>query len=324
MEVAELLSSVNILDYISQYCDLSIGRDGEYWGCSPLKNEKTPSFSVNEDEQIFYDFSSHNGGNVISFIVAHDKCTVKQAIKKLKDFAGIKDDVNYERPSLCRIAKKYTERYSKKKDTSERMPLSKTIMDSYEFRRDKLQIWVDEGISFDTLAKFSVMYDPNSDRIVFPIKDNDGNIVSVCGRTLDPLYKEKHLRKYTYFQPIVSSDFLYGYSDCVNEIKAKKEVILFEGAKSVMKAYEWGFGNCCALLTSHLNRDQMLTLAKLGAKCVFALDEDVDMTKDDNINTLKHFTNVSFIKNRDGILAEKMSPVDAGENAFRILYERRE
>ena len=74
MEVSEIIERVDILSYISQFCELEERQDGEYWGLSPLKEENTPSFSVNVDKQRFYDFSSGKGGNVLDFIRQYHQC----------------------------------------------------------------------------------------------------------------------------------------------------------------------------------------------------------------------------------------------------------
>ncbi len=87
MELSELIESVDILDYISQYTDFT-EKNGEYWALSPLKEENTPSFSVRREENAFYDFSSGVGGNVLTFIRHYHKCGYAEAIQKLKEYAG--------------------------------------------------------------------------------------------------------------------------------------------------------------------------------------------------------------------------------------------
>ena len=71
MDWQEILDQVNIVDYISQYTDL-VEKDGELWGNCPLHKEKTPSFSVNKEEQTFYCFGCNAGGNLVSFIMDYD------------------------------------------------------------------------------------------------------------------------------------------------------------------------------------------------------------------------------------------------------------
>ena len=73
MELSELIESVDILEYISQYTEFT-EKNGEYWALSPFKDEKTPSFSVRKETNSFYDFSSGIGGNVLTFIRYYDKC----------------------------------------------------------------------------------------------------------------------------------------------------------------------------------------------------------------------------------------------------------
>lgn len=88
MELSELIESVDILEYISQYTEFT-EKNGEYWALSPFKDEKTPSFSVRKETNSFYDFSSGIGGNVLTFIRYYDKCGYAEAIEKLKNYSGV-------------------------------------------------------------------------------------------------------------------------------------------------------------------------------------------------------------------------------------------
>lgn len=323
MEVDDILEQVDILEYISQYCDFE-EKNGEYWALSPFKEEKTPSFSVNTEKQRFYDFSSGAGGNLIHFIRRYNNCGFIEAVNILKKYANITDD---SERTICRlestkIAKKFKHKSPIAKE-SKSVVLPPNYMERYEFDKEKLRVWEEEGISFDTMKKFDVCYDSFSNRIVFPIRNYAGDIINVCGRTLEKDFKEKGLRKYTYFKPLGVLDTLYGFSDNKQAIIEKKEIILFEGSKSVMLAHGWGVNNTCAILTSHLNPQQLLFLIKLGIRVVFALDEDIDITEDINIAKLKRYVKIELVKNRDGLLNSKMAPVDAGFDVWQNLYERR-
>lgn len=92
MELSELIESVDILEYISQYTEFT-EKNGEYWALSPFKDEKTPSFSVRKETNSFYDFSSGIGGNVLTFIRYYDKCGYAEAIEKLKNYSGVDGNV---------------------------------------------------------------------------------------------------------------------------------------------------------------------------------------------------------------------------------------
>ena len=103
----------------------------------------------------------------------------------------------------------------------------------------------------------------------------------------------------------------------------KKEVIIFEGCKSVLLADSWGIHNTGALLTSHLNPNQMKILARLGIRVVFALDKEVRVRDDHNIGKLKRYTAVEYLWDREDLLDEKDAPVDKGLEVFEKLYEQR-
>lgn len=325
MELSDLINQTNILDYISQYSDFELRNDGEYWGLSPLKTENTPSFSINTEKQKFFDFASGKGGNVLDFIQEYERCSLYKSVEKLKKYLNLEPqeihNIN-KRLVATNLAKKYRIRHTETKGQSG-IILKPNYMDRYDFDKDKLSLWEKEGISFETMQNFGVKYDPISERIVYPIKDTLGNIINVCGRTIDESFKEKGLRKYTYFKPLGCLDTIYGLSDNKDEILKKKEIILFEGAKSVMLAHEWGIYNCAAVLTSHLNKNQFNHLIRLGVRTVFAFDSDVDIRKDKMVKKLLPYTQVEWVRNIDNLLDDKDSPVDKGFEIFQELYMRR-
>lgn len=325
MELSEMIESVDILEYISQFCELTQQADGEYWGLSPLKDENTPSFSVNQEIQRFYDFSSGKGGNVLDFICAYHGCGFKKGLEILKQYANLPDDGGEQAASrliASSIAKKFRPPRPNNK-MSKSVLLTPDYMERFDINEEKLSEWEREGISRNIMAKFQVRYDPFSDRIVFPIRNVSGGIINVCGRTLDPDFKQKKLRKYTYFKPLGVLDTIYGLSDNLDEIRSKNEIILFEGAKSVMLAATWGIGNTGAILTSHLNPYQFQILIRLGVRIVFALDAEIDIRCDKNIKRLLPYAPVEWVVNRRGLLSEKDAPVDRGPEVFRQLYEER-
>lgn len=322
MDAAEMISRADIVDYISQFCELTYS-NGEYWGLSPFKQEKTPSFSVSEEKQKFYDFSSGKGGNIVQFIKEYYKCSAYDAIEKLRAYLGV-DRENYSAvPSAVHVARRYKKYRTEKEERGKQAILPDTYMNLFEDNKEKLQVWRDEGMSDEVLHKFSVKYDPYSDRIVYPIKDYNGKIVNVSGRTLDPEYKEKGLRKYTYFKKWEEMNVLFGYHEHEEEIKKTGEIILFEGAKSVMIADTWGYPNCCALLTSHISENQFAFLIKLGLTAVLALDNDVDIYKDKTIKRMAHYIPLKIIQDKGKLLDAKMAPVDKGKEIWSRLYDGR-
>lgn len=197
-------------------------------------------------------------------------------------------------------------------------------MERYEKRDDKLAIWEKEGISRASLDKFQVYYDSFSNRLVYPIRNIEGKIVNVGGRALDEQWKEKSLRKYTYFKGWNGGmDVIYGLSENKKDIIQQHRIIIFEGVKSVLLANTWGIHNTGALLTSHVSASQLKILARLGCRVVFALDKDVRIREDRNIQKLKQYVNVEYIYDFSDLLDDKDSPVDKGQEVFRKLYGQR-
>lgn len=327
MEVSDLVQQTDIVDYISQYCTLTERSDGEWWGLSPLKAENTPSFSVSRKKQVFYDFSSGQGGDVLAFIRAYNHCSFPCAVSALEQYLGIPGGAAASHGARKRllatsIAKRFRPSGKQPKQARSSV-LPADCMDRFPRDAEKLRVWEEEGIFRQSLDRFQVRYDPLSNRLVFPIRAPNGDIINLCGRTLDPAYKEKKLRKYTYFQSMGTLDTIYGLWENRESIAARKELILFEGAKSVMKADTWGIPNTGAILTSHLNPNQFRILIRLGVRVVFALDAEVDIRQDKHIRRLLPYVRVEWVRNRDGLLEDKDAPVDKGESVFRKLYQER-
>lgn len=323
MEVEELLKSIDIVDFLSEYVDLE-ERNGEFWGLSPFRDEKTPSFSVRRETGQFYDFSSGVGGTCLTFLKHYYHISAREAIEKLIQYAGV-DNVELK-PRNKLVATTVCRAFSPPKQHTKKpsgVVLPDDYMERYEIRDDKLEIWRQEGISDESLRKFDVRYDGFANRLVYPIRNYEGQIVNVGGRTLDPDWKGKKLRKYNYYHPWGSINVIYGLYDNLEYIMRTKEIILFEGCKSVLLADTWGIKNCGAILTSHLSPLQMRLLAAIGCRVVFALDKEVDIRKDHNIQKLKQYANVYYIYDRDGKLDLKDAPVDKGKEVFEYLYNKK-
>lgn len=323
LELNELIASIDIVAFISQFVELE-QRGDEWWGLSCFKAENTPSFSVRRDPPFFYDYSSGVGGNVFTFVKRYYGCSSREAVEILEKYAGVEGDLAPQCTKLDATLSCMKFRRKKTQEKEEKgVVLPEDVMLRYEKRPDKLRVWENEGISAESLEKFQVRYDAFSDRLVYPIRDVSGRIVNIGGRTLDPAFKEKGLRKYTYFYKWGKLDVIYGLYDNLEEIRKRREIILFEGCKSVLLADTWGIRNTGALLTSHLNPQQMKLLAKLGCRVVFALDKEVRVRDDHNIRKLQQYVTVQYLRDTKNLLSEKDSPVDRGEEVFRTLYEQR-
>ncbi len=325
VDLEDLINSVDIVEYVEQFTDLE-QRGREYWGLSPIKEEKTPSFSVDPDKQCFYDFSSGQSGGIIQFIKAVYGCSTYRAIRKLEEYVG-RDGIKAQgtkRLAITNVCRKFRQRNADAYRDIEMKILPERVMDKFIWSQEKLDIWIQEGISVEILKEYGVMYDPLTDRIVYPIRNINGEIVNVGYRTLDQNYKEKGLRKYSYMQDWGGGmQVIYGLDKALQAVKKTGYFILFEGAKSVLKAASWGIFNTGAALTSHLNAHQMRILLSTcnldNVAVIFAFDKDINIADDKNIRKLKNYLNVYYLKDTTGLLDEKDSPVDKGLEVFKEL-----
>ena len=167
-------------------------------------------------------------------------------------------------------------------------------------------------------------YDRYRDAITIPVRDNDGNLINILYRNMNPLRKEIGLPKYIYKYKLNNLDFLWNWHNALPFIKESGQVLIFEGAKSVIKASLFGYKNSVALLTSHLSDAQAKTLISYGFDCVFLLDQDqTHPERDDKLRSLKRFCRVYICKDEEDLLGEKDSPVDRGADVFAKILEGR-
>ena len=186
MTVGDIVASTDIGAYIGQYVDLN-PEGKELFGLCPFHHEDTPSFSVTPDKNQWYCFGCHKGGNILTFIAQYHKVKSAEAVKILCDYAGVSKD-SLSGAQLNAILRSMRPKpFSTKKSTY--IPLRDDVMEQYENNYEKLKVWIDEGIHPTVLENHQVRYDPADDRIVYPIVDMDGQIVAVCGRTLNRVLK---------------------------------------------------------------------------------------------------------------------------------------
>ncbi len=323
VENKDILQHINIVDYISQFIQLTF-ENGEYWGLSIFTDEKTPSFSVNEEKQVFKDFSSGYGGNIIEFIIKKDNCSIKEAYQKIYDWKGVSntyspDPLYYKYKNIINSNQKINALQQNKQ--KRRKILDNAILN--ELVNSPIKEWASENIDIQTQKKFNVGYDSTCQNIIIPIYNHDGNLINLLLRTTNPYYKMFGLSKYIYKYKLGELDFFYGYNFNKKYIEEKKEIILVEGAKSVMKLSQWGINNVCAILTSHLSEAQFCLLIKWGYDVVFALDKDVDIFQNTEIFKLKNFVKVYTLLDRKNQLGKKDSPCDKGKEMWDELYNNK-
>lgn len=188
-DIQTLKQRTDIVAIINKYTELQ-QRGGEWWGCCPLHEEKTPSFSINPAKGSWHCFGCGAGGDVITFVEKMNHCTTKEAIELLG--GNFQHSSNYV-PTMTRR----TPAQEKPVNNSwqDRLRGSKPVVDTpgeqYLASRG-----VDINAAMDADVKYHPLWysDPKINRrgrkaVLFPITDADGNLVGAEGRYIDGLEK---------------------------------------------------------------------------------------------------------------------------------------
>ena len=320
----EINASVDLLGYVSQFIEME-RRGKDYFGCCPLHVDKTPSFSITPEKNSYYCFSCGKSGGIIGYLMDYEKIDFENAVVKAAKLADI---------DMGKMCKSQTVTFLKKiKALFAEKPIFKhEILNSSEiekYSKEEVTEWLEEGISQETIELFGVRIDKWQNRIVYPVYDMDGNLINIKARTRYPNYKQLRIPKYINYFTIGVMDYFQGLNITLPYIKEKKEVIIFESVKSVMKAYGWGYKNCVSAEKHNLTNEQIKLLVKLKVNVIFAYDNDISYRQNDvkkDIDRLKRVTNVYVIEDKKKLLGgaeTKNAPVDLTKEIWDELYHSR-
>ena len=193
--------------------------------------------------------------------------------------------------------------------------------------------WIKEGIKDKVQREFDICYNSHDNQIVIPCRNANCEIVSLKVRNLTIVESEYYSTpKYlSILKPSKGVD-LYGLWKTKEHIKKRKQVVLFESEKSVIKAWQYGCKNTVAMATSsmsHRQRQQLIEVLEPDSEIVIALDNDMEMYDIKRISNSfkKHDFKITYIKQNtltDNVYLEgKDAPVDKGRKVFRELYNNR-
>lgn len=321
----EMCDQIDLLEYAKQSVDFTRrGRD-TYAAHCPLHVDKTPSLFITPSKNAFYCQSCHQGGNILTWLIKMEHLSFKEAAEKICQLSG--KDIS--KMQICESLRYYKSLKRMKEDEEPKI-IKRDILpeQSIEKYSDEIpQEWLDEGISADIMKKFQIRIDRSANRIVYPVRDKNFNLIGFKGRTRFQNYKSLNVQKYMNYTKIGTIDFFAGMKESHDYIKEKNEIIIFEGLKSVMKLWSWGKQfNAVSSETSVLNMEQIKIILEMGIKnVVIAYDNDVyigEIRK--KMQFLKRFVNVFAVIDSKKILSgEKMAPVDDGEKIWNELYEGR-
>lgn len=244
------------------------------------------------------------------------------------EYYGIKKQLDY----LYKVNEKGEE-----EEPHELIIYPRSIMDRYIFDTEGLKSWIYEDIDTKTLLKYNIKYDPITNAIIIPYYTNEGDLVGVRGRFLNPDAKAKYMPIRHQGQYLVhpTSKVLYGLNINEDAILNSRTVIVFEGEKSVMKMDTIYRDKNISVATSGrtLSKDHLDLLRFYGVEnIILAYDRDYTSIKEleaeiksfkEKLGVALNLFNISLIIDYDFLLDHKDSPIDKGKKIFDELMEKR-
>jgi DNA primase len=308
--IAEVRSRTDIVEVISEY--VSLQRKGKnYWGLCPFHSEKTPSFSVAPEKQMFYCFGCNVGGDIFSFVMKMEYWSFIESVYNLARRYGIslpEKELTPREREENRLRRRYEEIYEWAtgyyNDILLRLPegepgriyFAKRGVDintikSFRLgyapeRWDGLLNYMQErGVRPHELAKTGLAvekktqsrggrqyYDRFRNRVLFSILDRRKHSVAFGGRVLDDsIPKYLNSPESIFFN---KGHHLYGMHRAYLGIREKGYALLVEGYMDVIALQNAGFSNAVASLGTALTRDQVKLLRRYTTHVILLYDSD--------------------------------------------------
>ena len=305
-KIEEIRESVDIVDVISPHIQLR-KRGKNFIGLCPFHSEKTPSFTVSEEKQIFHCFGCHTGGNVFKFLTEFHKISFIEAVQELAEQQGINIefdkqeyteqqseqeilyDINTEAAKYFlnnllnddegEFARKYLQERNIKTQTLRSFGLGYAIKGWENFinyaKSKKLNI--DKCIQLGLIGKTSEgkLYDKFPGRLIFPIFSPNGRVVAFAGRVLDS--KDSGAKYINSPESLIyiKGRVLYGLSFAKDDIRRWDKAIIVEGYMDLISLYQSGVKNVVAVSGTALTDDQVQLLSRYTKNVVLLFDADV-------------------------------------------------
>ena len=306
-DIDYIFDNIDIVSLVSEYVKLE-KRGQNYLGLCPFHNEKTPSFTVSPEKKIAHCFGCGKGGNIFQFVSLIENITYNQAIAKLGTRLGLDLESNDNKEASYDLNNEFDIMYYGHRLLAD---YYNYILLNTKEAEDALKYLLDRGLSEDVIKHFNLGYAPRDnnialnffnsnkinldlmveagllgkndngdyydvfkDRVMFPIKNNQNQVVAFSGRTMSsdksvPKYYNTHETKIFEKRTV-----LYNFSDARSFIAKENEVILCEGYMDVIKAHQNGMKNAVALMGTNIDNNKLKELLSLVKKITLSLDND--------------------------------------------------
>lgn len=350
----EVRSQVNILDIVSQYVQLK--KQGSNWfGICPFHAEKTPSFSVNEEKQIFNCFSCHRGGNVYKFMMEIEGLGFVEAFRRVAELGNVEVSTKYLLKNAYSV--QATSEYTKLKDIQKQAAqLYHHVLVNTQIGEQALNYLHERGLSDELIAEFELGYAPSTkllipffkerqideqllqasglftkredeslhdrfiDRVMFPLKDMTGQIIGFSGRKLTPSDNQPKYLNSPETKIFNKRELLFNMDKAKVAMRLQKKALLCEGFMDVLAAYRAGVKNATASMGTSLTEQQIAILSRFTDTVVICYDGD-DPGQQATKRALSLLEKIGKFKLEVVSLPEKLDPDEYikkyGEQAFQ-------
>lgn len=308
-QVEEVKSKLDIVEVISQYMPLKRG-GRNMKGLCPFHGEKSPSFMVNPELQIYKCFGCGEGGDALSFVMKMEGMEFVEALKLMAERTGVKlnfkgDEKKTEKEEMVAIHELSAEYYHY---LLTKHPVGEEAREYLETRKIKDKIIEEFKLGFalpswDGLYQFLVIkkkkdvglvercglimesskrkgqyYDRFRSRVIFPLLDHRGKVVAFGGRILPGSKDMDDSPKYINSPETLiyhKSEMLFGFTQAKKAIREKDRVVVVEGEMDMLSSFAAGVGETVAIKGSALTEQQVEKLSRLTGNLVLSLDADV-------------------------------------------------
>lgn len=289
----------DIVEIISHYLPLKkAGKN--YKALCPFHQEKTPSFMVSPEKQLFHCFGCGAGGNVFNFVMKWEKISFPEAVKMIGEKVGIsvavineeagrgvlKEELYRTNERVADLFQQELKRMVSVKKYLKQRGFIPEVIDKFRVgwaptSGDFLKMARAKGISLENLKKLSLLIPSQKrdgwyawfrQRLIFPIFTPEGKICGFGGRILD-----NGLPKYLNSSSSLIFDksrILYGLNFSKEAIRQEEEVILVEGYTDVMTLHQRGIKNVVASLGTSLTSSQARLIKRYTGHVFIAYDQD--------------------------------------------------
>jgi DNA primase len=304
-QLDEIKSRIDIVDLVGE--SVKLRRAGKnFSGLCPFHNEKTPSFIVSPDRQTWHCFGQcGEGGDIFKFVMKKEGWDFKEALRYLADRAGIKLETYKAQAPEEKEAHERLRTLLDEAVTFYRYHLStpagKFVLDYIHDKRhltdetietfglgyapqgweNALKHFGDKGYSTQELLDVGLVSQRESgeikdrfhNRLMIPIRDENGKMTGFGARILDPNDVPKFMNSPE--TPLFSkSRLLYGLDRARKPIRTADQAVIVEGYLDVIALHQAGFANVVSPMGTSLTEDQLRLLKKFTRSIVLALDPD--------------------------------------------------